>query len=134
MSRVIGLGGVFIKFSEPGKMKDWYNEVLGIHTNDYGILYKFNHEQAPGFLQIGTFEAESGYFRNDQQKVMLNFRVDNMEEMIERLNSHKVKLLNEMETYEYGKFIHIQDPEGNTIELWEPIDKVFEPENWDKMN
>ena len=134
--KVIGLGGVFIKFRDPAKMRTWYREVLGLNTNDYGILFRFNHQlEKPGSLQLGTFESSSNYFGADSQQVMLNFRVENMETLREELSAKGVVIVNEIESYEYGKFLHIQDPEGNRVELWEPVDEVFEnTETFSDMN
>ena len=56
---------------------------------------------------------------------MINYRVANLEALVEELKASGVEIVDTMETYEYGKFIHIMDPEGNKIELWEPIDQVF---------
>lgn len=125
MGKVIGIGGIFLKFENPSKMNSWYAEVLGLTTNDYGVLFQFNHQLQPGYLQLGTFPKDSEYFGASSQQAMINFRVDNMQTMIETLKKHHVIILDEMETYEYGKFLHISDPEGNRIELWEPIDQSF---------
>jgi predicted enzyme related to lactoylglutathione lyase len=56
---------------------------------------------------------------------MINYRVENLEELVMELKENGVSVLDEIETYEYGKFVHIMDPEGNKIELWEPVDNVF---------
>jgi predicted enzyme related to lactoylglutathione lyase len=127
MAKITGLGGVFIKFNDPKAMNLWYKEVLEMNVNDYGVLFAFNdNSDQKGFMQLGTFEANSTYFGNEKQQVMLNFRVSEIENFIDNLKSKTVKILDELETYEYGKFIHIEDPEGNRIELWEPVDEVFE--------
>ena len=127
--KVTGLGGVFIKFNDPLKMNLWYSEVLGLITNDYGVLFSFNStKSATSLLQLGTFTSESDYFGEKSQQVMINFRVDNLQLMVKRLKNLDIPILDEMETYEYGKFIHISDPEGNRIELWEPIDEAFSKE------
>ena len=128
MAKVTGIGGVFIKFSDPTNMRKWYREVLGINTNDYGVLFAFNDGTASskGYLQLGTFESSSSYFGNEKQQYMLNFRVDDMSDFIGKLKQHNVNIVDEVETYEYGKFLHIEDPEGNRIELWEPIDSEFD--------
>ena len=56
---------------------------------------------------------------------MINYRVQNIEGMVEQLRAEGVEILDTLQSYDYGKFIHILDPEGNKIELWEPVDKVF---------
>lgn len=127
MGKVTGLGGVFIKFQDPKAMNVWYKDVLGLKTNDYGVLFAFNKPGSKrGSMQLGTFAATSTYFGSDEQKVMLNFRVQGLKELLETLQAKAVKVLDEIETYEYGSFVHIEDPEGNRIELWEPVDGVFE--------
>lgn len=135
MAKIIGLGGVFIKFNDPKSMNLWYKEVLDMNVNDYGVLFAFNDNSVQkGFMQLGTFDANSTYFGNERQQVMLNFRVNELEIFVEELKAKKVKILDELESYEYGKFIHIEDPEGNRIELWEPMDEVFEKtENFQEM-
>lgn len=125
MAKVIGIGGIFFKFKNPAFMKEWYQRVLGMKTNDYGVLFQFNSSQAPGYLQLGVFEENTNYFGSEQQQSMINFRVDDLESMLSQLKSNNVEILSQIDIYEYGKFLHISDPEGNRIELWEPIDSVF---------
>ena len=134
IGKAIGLGGIFLKFKNPAKMNLWYSEVLGLTTNDYGVLFSFNSiNSKSALLQLGTFPTDSDYFGSESQQVMINFRVDNLELMLIRLKAANVEILDEMETYEYGKFIHISDPEGNRIELWEPIDAAFSDEPTTEM-
>jgi len=134
IGKAIGLGGIFLKFKNPAKMNLWYSEVLGLITNNYGVLFSFNSDQSKSaLLQLGTFPKDSDYFGSETQQAMINFRVDNLELMLIRLKAANVEILDEMETYEYGKFIHISDPEGNRIELWEPIDAAFSDEPTTEM-
>ena len=129
MAQVIGLGGVFFKCKDPEKMRNWYRDVLGMTPNAYGILFKFNVSNVkPGYCQLGTFEEKTDYFGESSQQFMLNFRVDNLIELEQKLRDNQVKILNEISTYDYGKFLHIIDPEGNRVELWEPIDNEFDQE------
>lgn len=135
MAKVIGVGGIFFKFKNPKEMRTWYSDVLGMATNDYGVLFRFNIPNSkPGSLQLGTFEESSDYFGTESQKAMINFRVDDMEALFEKLKSSNVKIVNEIQCYDYGKFLHIEDPEGNRIELWEPIDDEFNIEVFTPMN
>ena len=128
--KIIGLGGVFIKFKDPKAINAWYKDVLGLTTNAYGVLFAYNHQAAEkktAFLQLGTFEANSKYFGSDEQRAMLNFRVANIEAYLEGLAAKGVKIVSEAQSYDgLGKFAHIEDPEGNRIELWEPVDSDFE--------
>jgi predicted enzyme related to lactoylglutathione lyase len=132
--KAIGLGGIFIKFNNPEKMKSWYQEILGLDTNEYGILFSFNgYDEPKGFLQLGTFPADTDYFGTSSQSYMLNFRVDDLTKLLLHLTERNVTVLDSVETYDYGKFLHISDPEGNRIELWEPIDNAFDNETHVQM-
>ncbi|MFY7990200.1 MAG: VOC family protein [Fluviicola sp.] len=129
MAKAIGIGGVFIKYQDPDKIKRWFEEVLGLQANDYGVLFGFNNGHSEkGYLQLGTFLASTDYFGSDKQQVMLNFRVDDLESLKVALETKGVTVCNEIESYEYGKFLHILDPEGNRVELWEPVDRSFDHE------
>lgn len=128
MAQVIGIGGIFIKFKNPENMRTWYQDVLGMKTNPYGVLFEFNGDTnaEKGSLQLGTFEASSGYFGDPNQQAMINFRVDDLEAFKLQLESADVSIVDSIESYSYGKFLHIEDPEGNRIELWEPVAGAFE--------
>lgn len=126
--KAIGIGGIFLKFKDPAGMKQWYTDVLSLEANDYGILFTYQPGEKKSYIQLGTFPESSDYFGKSEQRCMINFRVDNMNELIVKLKEKKVKLLGESEHYEYGTFLHIEDPEGNKIELWEPTDTGFEEE------
>lgn len=128
MAQVIGLGGVFLKFKNPAAMRIWYKDILGIQTNLYGVLFEFNGGTHPqkGYCQLGTFEVDSDYFGDPNQQAMLNFRVDDLIAFKAQLEAAKVMIVDEIESFSYGKFLHIEDPEGNRIELWEPVDSEFE--------
>jgi predicted enzyme related to lactoylglutathione lyase len=133
--KVIGIGGIFIKCQNPDLMKQWYANALGLIINDYGVLFKFNHKEQPrpGLLQLGTFEEDTTYFGSKTQRYMLNFRVDNLELLKKKLDDLGTTILGPIETYDYGKFLHVKDPEGNKIELWEPINSPFQNEACQEM-
>lgn len=115
-----------MKFRDPLAMRRWYEEVLGLAVNDYGVLFEFGGEQTKkAYLQLGTFEHSSDYFGSDSQQYMINFRVDNLIELEKELRQKKVVIVDQIDEYEYGKFLHIEDPEGNRIELWEAVDSEF---------
>lgn len=135
MARVIGIGGIFFKFKDPDQMRVWYQNVLGMTINDYGVLFEFNGDTSnkKGYLQLGTFPEDSTYFGSVEQQAMINFRVDELETFMTDLQKKGVTILNEIERYPYGNFLHIADPEGNRIELWEPIDTEFESSDDPKM-
>ena len=126
--RVTGVGGVFFKAEDPEKLRDWYRDHLGLVTNEYGSLFEFRSTDNPeekGYLQWSPFSAGTKYFEPSKKDFMINYRVENLERLIEQLRAEGVTILDTIESYEYGKFAHIIDPEGNKIELWEPVDTEF---------
>jgi len=126
--KVTGVGGIFFKCKEPNKVREWYGKHLGLVTNEYGSLFEFRQSDAPdkkGYLQWSPFDAETKYFQPSEKEFMINFRVENIEELVEELKASGVTVLDDIESFEYGKFVHILDPENNKIELWEPIDSSF---------
>jgi len=126
--KVTGIGGIFFKTKDPEAMKDWYQKNLGLVTNEYGSVFEFRSTDQPedkGYLVWSPFTEDTKYFDPSKKEFMVNYRVENLVELLEQLRSDGVEIVGEIEEYDYGKFAHIVDPEGNKIELWEPVDKVF---------
>lgn len=126
--KVTGIGGIFFKCKDPDKMKDWYGKHLGFKTDEYGTMFDFRSTDDPerkGYLQWSPFPENTEYFEPSKKEFMINFRVENLEKLFEELSNEGVQVVGKIESFEYGKFAHIIDPEGNKIELWEPIDEVF---------
>jgi predicted enzyme related to lactoylglutathione lyase len=126
--KVTGIGGIFFKCNDPEKMKNWYNSNLGLVTNEYGSTFEFRHADEPdkkGYLAWSPFSENTKYFEPSKKEFMINYRVENIEALVEELKKNGVTVLDEIEGFEYGKFVHILDPENNKIELWEPVDSVF---------
>ncbi len=135
--RVTGIGGIFFKSKNPEKIKNWYKEHLGMIVNEYGSVFEFIKSGEPfekGYLVWSPFKEDTDYFNPSGKEFMINYRVENIEDLVEQLKKEGVKVLDEIETYEYGKFVHIMDIDGNKIELWEPIDKAFTDLYNDKTN
>lgn len=123
MKKVTGIGGIFFKSKEPKKMTEWYEKHLGLNTNPYGAMfdwYEGDDNTKKGQTQWAPFSDTTNYFEPSTKEFMINYRVDNLEALIEELKKSDVTFVDDVVTYEYGKFIHILDPEGNKIELWEP--------------
>lgn len=132
MKKVTGIGGIFFKCEDPKKMNDWYSKNLGLVTNDYGSLFEFRNTHKPeeiNYLQWSTMKNDSNYFEPSDAKFMINYRVADLVALEKELRADGVTICDSIEEFEYGKFLHILDPEGNKIELWEPIDTVFTPKN-----
>lgn len=126
--RITGIGGVFFQCDDPKKMRDWYAENFGLITDEYGALFEFRKADAPevpAYLQWSTMSRESDHFKPSQSPFMINYRVENIEALVEQLQASGHEMLDEIAAYDYGKFVHLLDPEGNKIELWEPVDEVF---------
>jgi len=126
--KVTGIGGIFFKSKDPQKMREWYKEHLGLVTNEYGSLFEFRSTDNPdqkGYLQWSPFADKTKYFEPSKKDFMINYRVENLEKLIEELRKEGVEIVGEIESFDYGKFAHILDLEGNKIELWEPVDNVF---------
>lgn len=123
MKKVTGIGGVFFKCKDPKAMNAWYKTHLGMDTNDYGCGFEWREEADPekkGTTQWSAFSETTKYFEPSNKEFMINYRVHDLEALIVQLKEEGVTILDEMETYDYGKFVHILDAEGNKIELWEP--------------
>ncbi len=129
IKRVTGIGGIFFKCKDPGKVRAWYHTHLGLHTNQYGSVFEWrqaNDATKKGFLQWSPFAEKTKYFEPSTKEFMINYRVDNLAALVEELQKEGVTITDTIETYDYGKFIHIMDIEGNKIELWEPNDLEYE--------
>ena len=126
--KVTGIGGIFFFSDNPEKTTKWYADNLGLETNEWGSSFEFRNAQRPdeiNYLQWSPFNKESDYFAPSKKEFMINYRVQNIEGLIEKLKTNGVTILDEIESFEYGKFVHIMDADGNKIELWEPVDSVF---------
>jgi predicted enzyme related to lactoylglutathione lyase len=76
-------------------------------------------DPSKGSTVWSPFDQQTNYFSPSPKDFMINYRVANLEELVGELKADGISMLDEMETYPYGKFIHLLDPEGNKIELWE---------------
>lgn len=126
--RVTGIGGIFFFSENPSELKDWYASNLGLAMNEWGSSFEFRNAHRPGeinYLQWSPFKTGSEYFAPSRKEFMINYRVQNIEGLVDKLKANGVTIVDEIEQYEYGKFVHIMDLEGNKIELWEPVDSVF---------
>jgi predicted enzyme related to lactoylglutathione lyase len=127
--RVTGIGGIFFKCKDPKAMKQWYGEHLGLQTDDYGTNFEWRQADNPdkkGFSQWSTMSESTKHMEPSKKDFMINYRVENLEWLVEQLRAEGVTICDEIEAFEYGKFVHILDPEGNKIELWEPNDIEYD--------
>ena len=127
--RVTGIGGIFFKCKDPSALKAWYRENLGLDTDEWGTNFEWRQAHDPvkkGFTQWSPFSAATRYFEPSEKPFMINYRVDDLVALANNLEKAGVKILDTITVYEYGKFLHILDAEGNKLELWEPDDQVYD--------
>jgi len=125
MKKVTGLGGVFFKCHDPKAMNDWYAKNLGLPSGEYGTTFEWREQGDPsktGSTSWCTFPSDTKYFDPSDKPFMINYRVENLAALVDELKKDGVQIVDEIAEYDYGNFIHILDPEGNIIELWEPKD------------
>lgn len=124
--RVTGLGGFFFKSENPDAAKNWYKEHLGLDTDQYGCTFWWKDKEGNDCsTQWSPMDEKTEYFQPSHKQFMMNFRVENLEDLLAALKEEGVTIVGELEEYSYGKFGWILDPEGNKIELWEPKDDAF---------
>ena len=129
MKKVTGIGGIFFKCKDPKKVRDWYQTHLGLNTNQYGAVFEWRQgadTTKKGFTQWSPFGEKTKYFEPSTKDFMINYRVDDLTALVAQLKAEGVTITDSIETFDYGKFVHILDIEGNKIELWEPNDLVYE--------
>lgn len=125
MKKVTGIGGIFFKCNDPDKLREWYKTHLGLESNQYGANFEWRQAEDPakkGSTQWSPFAETTKYFEPSTKDFMINYRVENLEALVEQLKNDGVTIVDKIETYDYGRFVHIIDVEGNKVELWEPID------------
>ena len=126
--KVTGIGGIFFESDNPSLMREWYGENLGLAIDDYGSPFEFRNANNPNeinYLRWSVMDTGSDYFLPSKKGFMINYRVQHIEALVKKLKENGVTILDEIESYDYGKFVHILDPESNKIELWEPVDSIL---------
>ncbi|MDQ7049595.1 MAG: VOC family protein [Enterobacterales bacterium] len=121
MEKVLAIGGLFFRSNDPKKLAKWYRDNLGINLIPTGA------DQTPWKQEAGTtafapFAADSDYFGDAKKMWMINFRVADLDAMVLQLEAVGIKVTKNTDDYSYGKFARLNDPEGNPIELWQPLD------------
>ena len=124
--RVTGIGGIFFKTKDPNATKNWYNKHLGFNTDQWGSTFWWKDENGNDCsTQWSPMKEDTDHYEPSKKQFMVNYRVKNLEELMSELKKEGVEIVGEMQTFDYGKFGWIMDPDGNKIELWEPNDKAF---------
>lgn len=126
MHHVTGIGGIFFKSNEPEKLCGWYRKHLGLEINERAATFKwhrFDDPKSETYTVWSPFPNDTDYFAPSEKPFMINFQVENLEQLLAQLKQEGVDVDPRVETYDYGKFGWIMDPEGNRIELWERASK-----------
>lgn len=126
--KVTGIGGVFFRSKDPEASKAWYGKHLGLSINEHGSAFEFRNAHRPeeiNYLSWSPFPEDTDYFDPSEKEFMINYRVQNIEALVEKLRAEGVSIVDKIEVFPYGKFVHILDNDGQKLELWEPIDQVF---------
>lgn len=116
MQRVTGIGGFFFRARDPAGLAAWYAANLGISSTDSA----WSWSQQAGPTVFAPFPTDTDYFGRLEQQTMLNFRVDDLDAMLEQLRAAGATVDDEVAEASYGRFGHAVDPEGNRFELWQP--------------
>ena len=127
--KATGIGGIFFKCKNPGQVREWYKKNLGFNVNQYGTVFEWRQgadTTKKGFTQWSPFAETTSYFAPSTKDFMINYRVENLEALVDQLKRDSVTIVDKIETVEYGKFVHVLDIEGNKLELWEPNDVEYE--------
>lgn len=123
--RVTGIGGIFFFSDNPKETREWYAKNLGLKINDWGSSsFESRSLERPeeiNTLEWNPFKKGSDYFAPSEKEFMINYRVQHLEALLEKLKENGVTIVDSIATYDYGKFVHIMDADGNKIELWEPV-------------
>jgi predicted enzyme related to lactoylglutathione lyase len=124
MSRVVGIGGIFIKAKDPDGLRAWYRQHLGMNIEEWGgMVFSWSSPDGPGASGAtiwSVFEEGSDYFAHSSARFMVNYIVKDLHAVLAALRSEGCNVDTKTEESEHGKFGWVMDPEGNRIELWEP--------------
>jgi predicted enzyme related to lactoylglutathione lyase len=122
MARITGVGGVFIRSEDPKRLGAWYAEHLGLPLTEWGANFEWKDEvpAGTGSTAWSSFPKDTKYFGEGEQAVMINYRVDDLDELLKSLEAAGVWIDPKRDDGDFGKFAWIKDCDGNRVELWQP--------------
>jgi catechol 2,3-dioxygenase-like lactoylglutathione lyase family enzyme len=121
--RIIGIGGIFFKSANRDQMREWYSKHLGLADKGEGAMLPWREHDDPQkeHVTVWTIFADSTHYLDPSHApFMINYIVDDMDALLERLRQEGVKIDPKRMDESYGRFAWIYDPDGNKIELWQP--------------
>ena len=124
MKRVTGIGGIFFKSKDPKALSAWYRDHLGLDVSEWGgVIFPWGGpDSAPGMTIWCPFSESTEYMAPGTASFMINFRVDDLDALLAALRSEGCNVVDKTDSSEQGKFGWVIDPEGNKIELWQPVE------------
>lgn len=120
MARITGIGGIFIKSSDPKALSAWYKEKLGLEIESWGGALINRSEQSPARAVWSPFDSGTKYFAPSTRDVMIDFAVDDLDAFLAQIEAKGVTVLGKMDSDPTGKFAWVLDPDGTKIEFWQP--------------
>ncbi|MBX2907199.1 MAG: nuclear transport factor 2 family protein [Taibaiella sp.] len=126
--RATSIGGIFFKCVDVEKTRAWYKDILGLNIDKYGTTFEWRQAADPGMMgytQWSPFKSTTKYFEPSTKEFMINYRVTHIEALVEKMQKAGVTVTDKIESFEYGKFVHVMDCDGNKLELWEPNDEEY---------
>jgi predicted enzyme related to lactoylglutathione lyase len=120
MAKVVGVGGLFFKSPDPGRLLAWYAKWLGIGDGKSSIEFQANQMPQHGLTVFSPFPASTDYFAPSRKEFMFNLIVDDLDGALGQVHLGGAQVVGEVEEHEYGRFGWFIDPDGNKVELWEP--------------
>ena len=127
MKRVTGIGGVFFSAKDPVALRAWYKTHLGIDVQEWGgAAFRWADEigkPANGTTIWSIGSADGDYFAPSKSSFMINYRVADLDSVLQALRSEGCNVLAKTDDSEYGKFGWVIDPEGHKVELWQPPER-----------
>ncbi|HEY7289068.1 MAG TPA: VOC family protein [Vicinamibacterales bacterium] len=124
--RVLGIGGVFFKSANQQQMKDWYAKHLGLADGGHGAMLPWREKDNPDNEQTtvwSIFPGNTKYFEPGQASFMLNYIVDDLDAVLDRMAKDGARIDPKRQDESYGRFAWVYDPDGNKIELWQPLNR-----------
>lgn len=125
---VTGIGGIFFQSEHPDTTLMWYEKNMGMKTDLFGAVFETRNALNPtqeNYLRWSPMRQKDSFFLPSKERYMINFRVRNLDAMVRQMRNNGVVIIDSIMTFDYGKFVHIMDPDGRKIELWEPVDSVL---------
>lgn len=126
MKRVTGIGGIFFKAKDPKALAEWYRKHLGLPVEDWGgapMRWSEDSTDGKGVTIWSPFKADTAYFAPSTASFMINYRVENLHELLAALRAEGCQVDEKVDESEFGKFGWVMDPEGNRVELWQPPER-----------